>query len=177
MKRSMILIAISLVAAACSNQNNASETNGLPNSPILMPALKLSCVETQTFVDAPGYEHALSIRQALQTASVQSRTISMEGYGEWEVGQLPYSVKESYGDLGELTLSLTENVDKEIDWSKSGSCYKLVAQKSFRVTRDVAGKWTGTAELIGNILTDPAADCNFPHIARPPQYQLACTEQ
>lgn len=174
MKRSLF-VALSLFAAACSNPTKESELNGVPGSPVLAPALRLSCVETQTFVDAPGYEHSLSIRQRLQTASVQKRSISMQGYGEWEIGQLPYHVEESFGEDGSMTLSLNEMVDKEVDWSKEG-CFKLVPEMSYRLTRDAEGTWKGTAELIGNILINPVALCDVPHIARPPQYEVACTE-
>jgi hypothetical protein len=177
MKKFLALTTITVLFAACSHEAQRSATNGVPGSPVLEPPIRLGCVETQTFYDAPGYEHKMTIRQALQTATVDRRSVSMAGYVAWEVGQLPYAVQETYSDAGELTLALEEMVDTNVDWATEGGCYKFVPQQSFTVTRAADGSWKGTAQLIPNTLLNPAVtDCSYPMPALPPQYQLACSE-
>lgn len=177
MKRMILVLAV--VASACSTQQEqSSDVKGVPGSPVLMPPLVLGCIETQTFVDAPGFEHELSIRQRLQTASVQRRSISDVAQGEWEIDALSYSVEEKFEDDGTMHLWLEQNVDKNVDWKNEGSCFKLVAQESYRLTRDAEGTWKGEAQLIGNILVNPEVkDCSFPHIARPMPRELACSQK
>lgn len=134
----------------------------------------LSCIETQTLADGPGFEYLIGVNSDGEKAFVNSKPVRMRGSDEteWSVLAQSFSVKKVVGGPGFLVVQDTS----EIDWTQSDMCYKLQKKASFYLVELENGSFKGTATQGGFVASDPSVnDCDYPSVSPPQPKEILCS--
>jgi hypothetical protein len=179
MKHVFLSVLVVVAAAACSNEQQDSGVKGEPGfiGGRPAPTLNISCVDTKTFADAPGYNHLLKIDEQNANAQVFRREVIMRGQpqqADWEVLANSFAVSRD-SDGEKVHLSVVENVNKNIDWSKEKACWKMLPALTFSLSQTKRLNWEGTRTTFPVVEINPAADeCMTPDFAQPLPEKVAC---
>jgi hypothetical protein len=144
---------------------------------LLIPAA-IHCVDTSSFADSPGEESLIQFNQVTKLATIASRSVRLRGQDEqpWINDENNYLVNTRDSLDENFFLSIRENVETDVDWSLTDSCYRFIAINSFRVHKNERGNWTGIRQTLPIIAKDPSvANCSHPFPALPPQVAITCS--